>query len=140
MLSLYPDAVALRGAYFGKGRGPILMEGVYCAGDEKELHNCFQSRSQPCSHIEDAAVRCSGLHDYKSQTYTVLFILLQCYYFPGPSAVPKDICKLNISRLPDHFFYMYIINISVGLVNVTSKIMNKAVVTVVLQTNQVLTA
>jgi len=119
MLSLYPDAVALRGAYFSEGRGPILMEGVYCAGDEKELHNCFQSRSQPCSHIEDAAVRCSGLHDYKSQAYTVLFILLQCYYFPGPSAIPKDIrelndlIRLNISRLPDHLlnFYMYIINI-----------------------------
>ena len=103
MLSLYPDAVALRGAYFGEGKGPILMEGVYCAGDEKELHSCFQSHSQPCSHIEDAAVQCSGLYGYKSQAYTVLFILLQCDFFPGPSAVPKDIRKLNISRLPDHF-------------------------------------
>ena len=84
MLSLYPDAVALRGAYFGEGKGPILMEGVYCAGDEKELHSCFQSHSQPCSHIEDAAVRCSGLHDCKSQAYTVLvFIFLNVTIFQG---------------------------------------------------------
>jgi len=65
MSFLYSDAVALRGAHFGEGRGPIMMEGVYCEGDEKGLHRCFQSHSQPCSHIEDAAVRCSGLHDCK---------------------------------------------------------------------------
>ena len=65
MSFLYSDAVALRGAYFGEGRGPIMMEGVYCEGDEKGLHRCFQTHSQPCSHIQDAAVRCSGLHDCK---------------------------------------------------------------------------
>ena len=82
--SLNSDAVALRGAHFGEGRGPIMMEGVYCEGDEKGLHRCFQSRSQPCSHSEDAAVQCSGLHDCISQhAYITCLSLFTMTTFQG---------------------------------------------------------
>lgn len=60
--SLCSGAVALRGAQFGKGRGSIVIESAQCTGDEEGLHRCFQTRSQSCSHYNDAAVRCSGLH------------------------------------------------------------------------------
>lgn len=59
---LSSGAVALRGAQFGKGHGPIAIESAQCTGDEEGLHRCFQTRSQSCSHYNDAAVRCSGLH------------------------------------------------------------------------------
>ena len=122
------------------------MEGVYCAGDEKGLHRCFQTHSQPCSHIEDAAVHCSGSHDYNTASnHTFLpFTPIQCDYFPGPSAGSKGIRKLN-DRIslgyltvncaePLHDCILF----SIDLVNVTTELLNKAVVTVVIQTNQVL--
>ena len=53
--------MAQSGAYFGKGRGPIVIEGAQCSGSEESLHRCFQTRSQFCSHHNDAGVQCSGL-------------------------------------------------------------------------------
>ena len=53
--------MAQSGAYFGKGRGPIVIEGAQCSGSEESLHRCFQTHSQFCSHHNDAGVQCSGL-------------------------------------------------------------------------------
>ena len=52
----------IHSANFGKGHGPIVIEGLQCTGDEEGLHRCFHTHSQSCSHYNDAAVRCSGLH------------------------------------------------------------------------------
>ena len=62
---LSSGAVALRSAHFGEGRGPIVIEGAQCRGNEEGLHRCFQTRSQSCSHRNDAAVQCSGLYKFE---------------------------------------------------------------------------
>ena len=58
------SAVALRGAYFGQGAGPVLLSGLKCSGSEPSLLACLRGNSvvgsTSCSHSQDAAVICSG--------------------------------------------------------------------------------
>ena len=56
------DAVPLRGAVFGEGVGPILLDNVHCQGDEINLLECVSNGlfQHNCLHSEDAAVRCEG--------------------------------------------------------------------------------
>jgi deleted-in-malignant-brain-tumors protein 1 len=56
------DVVPLRRAAFGSGSGEILLDNVFCRGDESSLLEC---RSNPigehnCDHSEDAGVRCEA--------------------------------------------------------------------------------
>nr|XP_036880473.1 lysyl oxidase homolog 2 [Manis javanica] len=44
----------------GKGIGPIHLNEIECAGNEKSLIDCkFNAESQGCNHEEDAGVRCN---------------------------------------------------------------------------------
>ncbi|XP_052236894.1 deleted in malignant brain tumors 1 protein-like [Dreissena polymorpha] len=51
-----------RGAYFGEGVGPILMDDVICTGSETLLTDCSHSRDHiatgECSHSEDQGIEC----------------------------------------------------------------------------------
>ena len=51
------SAIALRGAHFGQGSGPIHLDNVICTGDELSLLNCGYSPHN-CGHSEDAGVIC----------------------------------------------------------------------------------
>ncbi|KAK3595702.1 hypothetical protein CHS0354_026923 [Potamilus streckersoni] len=59
----YPEdteAYSYRGAYFGQGSGPIIMNRVDCRGDEPYLSNCTSQRWRNihCTHVQDASVSC----------------------------------------------------------------------------------
>ena len=49
-------------AYFGEGRGPILLDNVRCAGTERELIECDHTDifTHNCVHSEDAGVSCTS--------------------------------------------------------------------------------
>ena len=53
-------AVALSGAFFGRGTGPILLNNVECTGAESNLLNCSHDglNQHNCIHSEDASVTC----------------------------------------------------------------------------------
>ena len=57
-------AIAIPGAYFGPGMGPILLGNVECTGDEQRLTACPSQRigRHGCQHSEDASVICLGMH------------------------------------------------------------------------------
>jgi hypothetical protein len=65
----YPtsNAVAYHNAYFGPGTGPILLDDVFCLGNEKSILECdsninpfslINSYLHNCVHSEDAGVAC----------------------------------------------------------------------------------
>ena len=52
-------AIAYSNAYYGQGRGPILLDNVACTGVENALVNCsFDNHTGDCRHSDDAGVRC----------------------------------------------------------------------------------
>ena len=60
----YPSegAVAINGAYYGEGSGPIVLYQVECKGTEDTIANCsfggpFHTN---CFHTKDASVNCTG--------------------------------------------------------------------------------
>ncbi|XP_074141059.1 scavenger receptor cysteine-rich domain-containing protein DMBT1-like [Sminthopsis crassicaudata] len=61
---------APRKAFYGPGTGPIILNNVWCKGNEANLWQCQNSGwfSQRCDHHDDAGVTCSGL--YPSLNYT----------------------------------------------------------------------
>ncbi|XP_069044790.1 deleted in malignant brain tumors 1 protein-like isoform X19 [Lepisosteus oculatus] len=63
-------SVALRGARFGAGSGPILLDDVHCRGNEPTLLNCTSRLlgNHDCLHIEAAGVDCSGAVDFWGTT------------------------------------------------------------------------
>lgn len=56
--------MAVSGGGFGQGSGPIFLNNMECAGDEKNLLQCKHSGialQQPsCRHAFDAGVVCAG--------------------------------------------------------------------------------
>ena len=46
---------------FGEGTGRIWLDNVQCSGNESHLLSCSANSSgiNPCSHVQDAGVRCS---------------------------------------------------------------------------------
>ncbi len=62
VIPLVSGATAYRGARFGEGTGPIIMDDVQCAGTENGLLSCIHNPiTTDCTHSEDAGVRCSKL-------------------------------------------------------------------------------
>ena len=61
--SLCTDAVPVRGAFYGSGLGPILLDNVVCQGTESSLLDCASNPigEHNCDHSEDAGVRCEGM-------------------------------------------------------------------------------
>ena len=59
----FPGAVtAYRGAYFGRGTGPIWLDDVECRGYESRLNHCVHKGvgTANCHHVEDAGVVCQS--------------------------------------------------------------------------------
>ena len=56
-------AVAVAGGGFGPGSGPVFLDSMQCAGDEKNLLQCKSAgiALHSCSHFEDAGVICAGI-------------------------------------------------------------------------------
>ncbi|XP_041455891.1 deleted in malignant brain tumors 1 protein-like [Lytechinus variegatus] len=50
---------AVSGAGFGRGKGPVLFDGVNCSGDEKDIFECDNAGTTSCGHDQDAGVRCA---------------------------------------------------------------------------------
>ena len=48
----------MRGAFFGRGQGSILMDDVQCFGNETRLADCPHDPTPFCFHSEDAGVIC----------------------------------------------------------------------------------
>ena len=59
---LYAGAIAILGAGFGLGIGPILLDETGCNGSESSLLACAHEgiRNYDCSHFQDAGVLCPG--------------------------------------------------------------------------------
>ena len=51
---------ALYNAYFGEGTGEILLDDVFCEGNESSLADCEQAEvgDHDCAHFEDVSVVC----------------------------------------------------------------------------------
>uniref|UniRef100_A0A803SKP7 SRCR domain-containing protein n=1 Tax=Anolis carolinensis TaxID=28377 RepID=A0A803SKP7_ANOCA len=67
---------ALEKAQHGQGSGPIHMDGVKCAGNEKRLEHCFHRGwgVHNCIHREDAGVICSGILELLDNRFIINFI------------------------------------------------------------------
>ncbi|CAM9818313.1 unnamed protein product [Lampetra planeri] len=67
-------------ARFGRGSGPILMDGVHCSGSESYLSHCLFNgwNSHDCSHEEDASVICSHGHYNFDLKLSVQKLTVQC--------------------------------------------------------------
>ena len=66
-------AIPTRGAYFGKGSGPIHLSEARCKDTDIRLIRCRIDRTgmNGCDHSEDAGVICIGkeTHQYRVQYY-----------------------------------------------------------------------
>ena len=63
MLGYFGALEALGGAYYGQGRGKILMDQLECVGDEESIFNCPINSTigqHDCTHREDAGVECNS--------------------------------------------------------------------------------
>uniref|UniRef100_A0A803YAH2 Soluble scavenger receptor cysteine-rich domain-containing protein SSC5D n=1 Tax=Meleagris gallopavo TaxID=9103 RepID=A0A803YAH2_MELGA len=71
---------ALRMSSFGRGSGPIWLEGVRCFGTEATLTECPVKPKglHSCSHLEDAGVVCSGSGTSNISTLRLVDGLSEC--------------------------------------------------------------
>lgn len=79
-------AAAHSEAFFGEGRGPIVLDEVQCSGMEPNISSCVHRGlfEHDCGHNEDASVVCSltgmlfdnpSLHSLYITHYMILFSL-----------------------------------------------------------------
>jgi nitrate reductase beta subunit len=56
------DASGQRGATYGQGSGPILLDQVQCFGNESNIFDCPQNDigMHNCIHDQDAGVTCTA--------------------------------------------------------------------------------
>lgn len=55
----FTDPIARINAYYGRGNGPIWMDGVGCNGREDSLFKCWANgRTAGVTHATDAGVKC----------------------------------------------------------------------------------
>ena len=59
----FAGAIAIIGAFFGEGTGPILLDEVGCTGNEAHLLECSHRGllNHNCFHFKDAGVLCPGM-------------------------------------------------------------------------------
>ena len=62
ILNAFMSGIAKSYNFFGRGRGPILLENVQCSGLENSVLDCESDGLgiSTCSHFEDAGVICDG--------------------------------------------------------------------------------
>ena len=82
MLGYSGALAAFGGAYYGRGKGKILMDELECAGDEQDIFDCPMNAAigiHDCTHREDAGVECNNLllSDASSES---LQVRLTCPY------------------------------------------------------------
>ena len=68
------SGIAIGSAGFGQRSGSILLDSIFCTGDEMTLASCGHlgiNITRNCDHTEDAGVRCVGLQSKKR--YTLYF-------------------------------------------------------------------
>lgn len=53
--------MSIAAAYYGEGRGPILMDDVECVGDETSIVQCRNKGwyAHNCQHSEDVGIMCN---------------------------------------------------------------------------------
>lgn len=58
------QATAVSDAFFGRGRGRMVLENIRCLGTESSLSSCLSSAWYPrfCLHSDDAGVICGETH------------------------------------------------------------------------------
>ncbi|XP_060571753.1 deleted in malignant brain tumors 1 protein-like isoform X2 [Ruditapes philippinarum] len=58
----FSEGKGVKGAHFGRGRGPVWLDNLRCHGNESSLQDCPHNSYavQNCNHGEDAGVYCSG--------------------------------------------------------------------------------
>ena len=68
-------------SYFGKGTGPVLLDGVDCTGSEQRLTSCQRfDLEYVCGGFKDAGVRCPvGGEKYTSQEKILKLVLFTKY-------------------------------------------------------------
>ena len=62
--------MALRGAPFGEGRGPIFLDELQCTGEDSDLLLCKKGSAvgrHHCDHSQDVGIRCPGNNNYSVQ-------------------------------------------------------------------------
>ena len=52
-------SIARYRAFYGRGTGPILLDNLFCNGNEENLFHCpFSINTATDTHAEDAGVQC----------------------------------------------------------------------------------
>lgn len=69
--------MAVLSAGFGQGSGPILLRDVGCTGFESDIANCSNDDRIPCTHSNDAGVRCLSKWDISVLTSLLTGVLQQ---------------------------------------------------------------
>ena len=78
---MYVGASYYINAHFGKGTGPILLDGVTCSGSEPQLLDCNKTiRTTECSHANDAGVICQHCKQLTNISHNPKLCVIQPYY------------------------------------------------------------
>ena len=72
------DVVPYYGAFYGQGTGPIFLELVQCAGNERNLTECPHTKEVICSHSQDAGVDCLS---QREAVFTIAHFFFLCFIF-----------------------------------------------------------